>query len=187
MTRAIVSALLATSLIAAPVKPKPKQVRSSSAKSANVKPVSTKSVTKSSSARSSSSKTRSRTHARRRAHGPAAPSFQTHPDPERYTQIQQALVARGYFKGPPDGNWNDESTDALKRFQADQKLEPDGKINALTLTGLGLGPKHDGTSAATVPLAAASPSSPQPDPVIPTELPPETAPPATDPQETAPQ
>src|ERR1700761_7151770 len=70
------------------------------------------------------------------------PTYQQHPDPERYQQIQQALADHGYFKGQVNGQWGDDSVDALKRFQADQKLDDDGKISALTLTGLGLGPKH---------------------------------------------
>lgn len=86
---------------------------------------------------------------------PPAPSYQLHPDPERYQQIQQALADRGYFKGDVNGVWGDDSVDALKRFQADQKLDNDGKINALSLIDLGLGPKHDGTKP---------PPSPQPDP-----------------------
>ena len=95
---------------------------------------------------------RTAAHAKRRKPRAApAPSYQLHPDPERYQQIQQALADRGYFKGPVNGQWNDDSVDALKRFQTDQKLDPEGKIDALSLTGLGLGPKHDGTTAATVP------------------------------------
>jgi hypothetical protein len=83
-----------------------------------------------------------------------APSYQSHPDPERYQQIQQALADKGYFKGEVNGQWGNDSVDALKRFQADQKLDDDGHLNALTLTGLGLGPKHDGdigTSGAPAP------------------------------------
>lgn len=86
------------------------------------------------------------------------PSYQLHPDPDRYTEIQKALADRGYFKGEPNGEWKDDSTDALRRFQADQKLPDDGKITALSLSALGLGPKHDGTTASTVPVA--SPSNP---------------------------
>ncbi|HZS55375.1 MAG TPA: peptidoglycan-binding protein [Bryobacteraceae bacterium] len=71
------------------------------------------------------------------------PSYQLHPDPERYQQIQQALSDKGYFKGDVNGQWGDDSVDALKRFQADQKLDDDGHLSALTLIGLGLGPKHD--------------------------------------------
>ncbi len=31
--------------------------------------------------------------------------FQQAPTPERYTEIQQALAAKGYFKGEPNGHW----------------------------------------------------------------------------------
>jgi peptidoglycan hydrolase-like protein with peptidoglycan-binding domain len=107
----------------------------------------------------------------------SAPSYQTHPDPERYQQIQQALADKGYYKGDVNGQWNDDSSDALKRFQADQKLDSDGKINALTLRGLGLGPKHDGSTAPMSGAAAAAktstaPAIPEPPP-IPAEAPPE--------------
>jgi peptidoglycan hydrolase-like protein with peptidoglycan-binding domain len=86
---------------------------------------------------------------------PPHPSYQLHPDAERYRQIQQALAERGYFKGQVNGDWGDDSVEALKRFQADQKLEDDGKINALTLIGLGLGPKHESASV----TSGAMPSS----------------------------
>jgi peptidoglycan hydrolase-like protein with peptidoglycan-binding domain len=97
--------------------------------------------------------------ARKRKNKPAGPSYQTHPDPARYQQIQQALAERGYFKGVVNGIWGDDSVDALKRFQADQKLEDDGKINSLTLIGLGLGPKRD-TSSVSVPVASVPKPSP---------------------------
>jgi hypothetical protein len=90
----------------------------------------------------------------------AGPSYQLHPDPQRYAEIQRALTDRGYFHGESNGEWKDDSADALKRFQADQKLPDDGKISALTLTGLGLGPHHDGSTAATVPLPTTSASEP---------------------------
>lgn len=66
------------------------------------------------------------------------------PTPERYKEIQDALVAKGYLR-PEDagGGWNQTSTDALKRFQSEQNIESTGKINSLSLIALGLGPKHD--------------------------------------------
>ena len=100
-----------------------------------------------------------RTRSRRRRVAPA-PSYQLHPDAERYKQIQQALADKGYFKGEVNGQWNDDSIGALKRFQGDQKIDDDGKINARTLIGLGLGPKHDGSSVAAVN----SPGVPEPPP-----------------------
>jgi hypothetical protein len=86
----------------------------------------------------------------------AAPSYQLHPDPERYQQIQQALAGKGYFKGAVNGQWGDDSVDALKRFQLDQKLDNDGRLNALTLIGLGLGPKHDHDLSSPRPALAPS-------------------------------
>jgi len=65
------------------------------------------------------------------------------PTPDRYRQIQEALAAKGYLKSEPSGVWNGESTEALRRFQADQKLEPSGKLNSLSLIALGLGPRRD--------------------------------------------
>lgn len=66
------------------------------------------------------------------------------PTPERFKEIQDALVAKGYLK-PEDvaGGWNQTSMDALKRFQGEQNIEASGKINSLSLIALGLGPKHD--------------------------------------------
>src|SRR5439155_18425837 len=47
---------------------------------------------------------------------------QTAPTPERYREIQQALSAKGYLSANQvNGRWSDESADAMKRFQADQK------------------------------------------------------------------
>ncbi len=159
MARAIVLTLLATALWATPVKPP--------------------------AVSSSTSTHKAKKKRRRPAHVAAAPSYQLHPDPDRYRQIQQALADRGYFKGQVSGEWNDDSVEALKHFQADQKLDGDGKIDALTLKGLGLGAKHDGTTAGTVPLSAATSSAPSSEggsvnPDIPavSELPSQTAPPA---------
>ena len=75
--------------------------------------------------------------------------YQTQPTPERYKEIQQALAERGYFNGSPDGTWGASSTDALKRFQHDQNLAEEGKIDALSLTALGLGPRRTATASVT--------------------------------------
>src|SRR5882672_8445048 len=62
------------------------------------------------------------------------------PSPERYHEIQDALVTRGFLTSEQaTGGWNDASVDALKRFQAQQNLESSGKINSLSLIALGLG------------------------------------------------
>lgn len=69
-------------------------------------------------------------------------SHQLAPTKDRYQQIQQALASKGYFAGEANGQWGPDSTEALKRFQADQNLTPDGKLSALSLIALGLGPKR---------------------------------------------
>ena len=71
------------------------------------------------------------------------PLRQTVPAAERYRQIQQALIDKGYLQGSASGAWGQDSVAALRQFQADQKLDGSGKINALTLIRLGLGPKRD--------------------------------------------
>jgi peptidoglycan hydrolase-like protein with peptidoglycan-binding domain len=110
---------------------------------------------------------KSRYTARKRK--PAGPTYQVHPTPDRYKQIQQALADKGYFKGTVDGSWGDDSVDALKRFQTDHHLENDGKINSLSLIQLGLGPKHDGSAITT-----ANPGMPAAPPPV-TEAPPEAS------------
>jgi hypothetical protein len=83
----------------------------------------------------------------------AEPVVPPHPEPERLREIQRALAEKGYFKGEPNGEWTADSVAALKKFQGDRNLPPDGKINALSLIGLGLGPRHDGKVAqATTPV-----------------------------------
>jgi len=68
---------------------------------------------------------------------------QSTPTPERYMQIQQALADKGYYSGPVNGVWGPDSLEALKKFQSDQNLSPDGKLGSLSLIGLGLGPDRE--------------------------------------------
>jgi hypothetical protein len=78
---------------------------------------------------------------------------QMQPTAERYHEIQNALVAKGYLKPEQaTGAWDQDSIDALKKFQAEQKLDASGKITSLSLIALGLGPKHD-----PAPLPSAAP------------------------------
>jgi hypothetical protein len=91
-------------------------------------------------------------------------NVQAAPTQQRYQEIQQALASRGYYRGTVNGTWNSDSADALKRFQADQNLAPDGKLTPLSLVAMGLGPKRaSGTAPATGPAtthpAAQPPSS----------------------------
>ncbi len=110
--------------------------------------------------------TRRRTTASARSRRKRAPrrNVQLQPTPERYQQIQEALAAKGYSGGTPDGTWGPDWMDALKRFQKDQKLEPSGKLNSLSLIALGLGPDRDRAGTAVVPVASPdTPSNPPSD------------------------
>ena len=84
-------------------------------------------------------------------------SFQQAPTPERYKEIQQALADRGYFKGAVDGTWGPDSVSALKQFQQDQNLDPDGRIGSLSLIAMGLGPKRMTAQATPPPPTPAVP------------------------------
>jgi len=125
---------------------------------------------KSSSSKSKSNKKTVATASRR--------SSQQQPTPDRYREIQQALNDKGYFKGPVDGAWGPDSVEALKRFQRDQNLTEDGKIGALSLIALGLGPQRTVHPAST-PGSAASPNPEPPAPTAePSQEPQTSSPPA---------
>ena len=90
----------------------------------------------------------------------SAPPRQSQPSPERYKQIQQALIDKGFLDGEPTGQWDQRSIDALKKFEQSQQLKDDGKIDSMSLIALGLGPKR--TPLPTSPLPGAPvPPSPQ--------------------------
>ncbi|MBI3680777.1 MAG: peptidoglycan-binding protein [Acidobacteria bacterium] len=112
----------------------------------------TKSKTKSTSKQATSSKkpgSKSTTKPGSSRKGKAAPRRygQIEPTPDRYREIQQALIDRGYLKSGPTGKWDGESMDAMRRFQQDQNLEASGKLDSLSLIALGLGPKRTNAQA----------------------------------------
>lgn len=77
------------------------------------------------------------------------PPRQYGPTPERYKEIQEALISKGYLEGPATGVWDQNSTAAMKKYQEEQKQEPTGKITAKSLITLGLGPKDESNSSST--------------------------------------
>lgn len=97
--------------------------------------------------------TRGKTPVRRSSFQPR----QSAPTPDRLREIQSALAAKGYLKSEPSGVWDADSVDAMRRYQADQKEDPTGKITAASLIGLGLGPK----TASQTPSPAADSVPPQ--------------------------
>jgi peptidoglycan hydrolase-like protein with peptidoglycan-binding domain len=80
-------------------------------------------------------------------------------EPERVTQIQQALIRVHYLNGEATGNWDPTTIAAMQKFQADQgwqtKLMPDSRA----LEKLGLGPDY--STAINAKTAQLAPSAPE--------------------------
>lgn len=76
---------------------------------------------------------------------------QTAPTPERINEIQAALAKKGFYTGEATGKWDDDSTEAIKKFQSANGLTPTGKYDAWTLQKLGLGSGTAGLGAPTPP------------------------------------
>jgi peptidoglycan hydrolase-like protein with peptidoglycan-binding domain len=62
------------------------------------------------------------------------------PEPERIQEIQQALVQAGYLNAQPNGRWDDQTREAMRRYQADKGFPVTGLPEAKSLMKLGLGP-----------------------------------------------
>jgi peptidoglycan hydrolase-like protein with peptidoglycan-binding domain len=77
------------------------------------------------------------------------------PTPDRIAEIQQALAKDGSYSGPPNGNWDDATVEAMKKFQESHGLTATGKLDAKTLEQMGLGSRTAGV-AAPLPSTAAS-------------------------------
>lgn len=70
-------------------------------------------------------------------------------DPQRATEIQNALIREHYLTGPASGEWDASTETAMQKYQSDHgwqtKLTPDSRA----LIKLGLGPHTDGAQSAT--------------------------------------
>jgi peptidoglycan hydrolase-like protein with peptidoglycan-binding domain len=69
------------------------------------------------------------------------------PKPAKSTVInaQHVLKGQGYYSGKITGEINDETRDALKRFQQDQGLTADGRLTKATADKLGIVAKTEET------------------------------------------
>jgi peptidoglycan hydrolase-like protein with peptidoglycan-binding domain len=114
-----------------------------SAAATSKKKAATSSKKAASTAKSSSKKKTASRSSRSRRSRASWRNRQLHPTEERYAEIERALAEKGYLKVAPNGKWDEASTEAVREFQRDQKLEPSGKLDSLTLIALGLGPKYD--------------------------------------------
>ncbi len=90
-------------------------------------------------------------------------------DSGRAEAIQQALIREHYLTGEPAGSWNQDSEEAMRRYQSDHGWQSKTVPDARALISLGLGPSHDHllnpdsamTSGPVVSQASSALSSPQ--------------------------
>jgi hypothetical protein len=110
-----------------------------------------------------------KTHARR---GAWKRRGQQHIDEQRTREIQAALIREKYMEGEPSGEWDQQTKNALTKYQADHGWQIKSLPDSRALIALGLGPKND--SAATLPPATTQPAgnsfSSQPANSIPLEM-----------------
>jgi Putative peptidoglycan binding domain len=106
--------------------------------------------------------------AQTRRHTVRRPRGQQAIEPERVTQIQQALIREHYLSSDANGKWDATTQAAMQKFQADNgwqtKLMPDSRA----IKKLGLGPDYSTainaktgnftppTSASNIPAAQSS-------------------------------
>ena len=152
----------------------PRQSQSSSPKNGSTK----SSPAVSQSGRSGAGKTPAKKKSR-----PRRPRAQLAPTADRLREIQSALARDGFYKTQPSGKWDTASTEAMKRFQTAQGLQPTGKLDARSLQALGLGSQIAGIAAPAVTAApgaaapgAASPNSRLPNSSSPNRQTPPSAP-----------
>jgi peptidoglycan hydrolase-like protein with peptidoglycan-binding domain len=94
------------------------------------------------------------------------------PEPERIQEIQQALVQAGYMNAQPNGRWDDQTREAMRRYQNDHGFPVTGLPEAKSLMKLGLGPHplpadldtNSEAKAGPDTVNTAAPPNPQPNP-----------------------
>jgi hypothetical protein len=124
---------------AAPAKKSTKKSSKSKKKSSTAPKSSTqKAAPPSATKKATSSKSSSKSKSKRAA----TPRGQQRPTAERYKEIEEALVSRGYLQEEPTGKWSPNAVEALRSFQADHDLPPTGRIDSQSLMQLGLGPRE---------------------------------------------
>jgi murein L,D-transpeptidase YcbB/YkuD len=73
------------------------------------------------------------------------------PTSDRIMEIQQALAKDGSYSAAPSGKWDDDTVEAMKKFQTTHALNPSGKLDARTLEKLGLGSTTAGVAEPVAP------------------------------------
>jgi peptidoglycan hydrolase-like protein with peptidoglycan-binding domain len=89
-------------------------------------------------------------------HGSKREPTQKAPTPQRISEIQSALARGGYYQGTPNGKWDSNTVAAMQKFQSENGLSSNGKIDASSLQKLGLG---SGTAGVDAPKPVAPPTT----------------------------
>lgn len=140
---------------AASKNPKKKSAAGGSLQSHNASSATTKKSSSNSSGKNSSSAKRGSAKSASSKRARKQPG-QKAPTPDRVSEIQAALARNGSFTGSPNGRWDDDTTAAMRSFQASHGLNASGKLDAPTLQRLGLGSQTAGVAAPTPPPGATS-------------------------------
>lgn len=120
------------------------------AQSSGAKKTTSKSSKVSATSDSKTRKTSSKKGRKKKERGQQAPTA------DRISEIQTALSKDGSYSGTPSGKWDDATVKAMRNFQSANGLNPSGKLDARTLTKLGLGSQTAGVAAPIIPANATS-------------------------------
>jgi peptidoglycan hydrolase-like protein with peptidoglycan-binding domain len=104
-----------------------------------------------------SASTSSKTKGKTRSKVAAKPKGQAAPTSDRIKEIQGALQKDGSYEGEPTGKWDAATSDAMRKYQEKNGVNPTGKIDAVSLNKLGLGSETAGKGA-PVPAATSTPA-----------------------------
>jgi hypothetical protein len=84
---------------------------------------------------------------------------------ERVTEIQNALIKAGYLEAPASGQYDDNTIQAMKQFQANNRLSATGTPSASTLKKLGVSKRSsDGYAVPVNSVSEGDKKRPEPEP-----------------------
>jgi peptidoglycan hydrolase-like protein with peptidoglycan-binding domain len=132
--------------------------------SAAVRPVAAQPTTTSAKKKKKPVSTSAKTKGKTKGKVAAKPKGQAAPTSDRIKEIQAALQKDGSYNGEPSGKWDAATSDAMRKYQEKNGVNPTGKIDAASLNKLGLGSETAGKGApvpaatsTTAPATAAKP------------------------------
>jgi hypothetical protein len=128
----------------------------SSASAHSASPAPNRQQSSASSAQGSSTTAAKKKKSSKKHHASKREPTQKAPTPQRISEIQSALARGGYYQGTPNGKWDSNTVAAMQKFQSENGLSSNGKIDATSLQKLGLG---SGTAGVDAPKPVAPPTT----------------------------